>query len=153
MKKLLFGLIATVMFGFVGNAQTRDEATVKIPLSDKTLASTSGKIKIHLEIGRPRRDCLGLWICKGTVDIEVGLRSADVKNDALVMFDNKNRTATLYVQNLDTKNSGLTFQGEGEDYVSFDKFGVIVPKNYEILPSQTKIDNILYNYKVVMQLQ
>lgn len=25
MKKLLFGLIATVMFGFVGNAQTEDE--------------------------------------------------------------------------------------------------------------------------------
>ena len=139
------------MFGFVGSAQTKGVGLVKIPLSEKTITSLSEKIKLHLEIGRPRHDCLGLWICKGTFDVELG--KAENKNEALVIFENKTRTATLYFQNLDTKNNDLIFQGEGEDYVSFEKIGVIIPKNYQIISGQSKIDNIIYNYKVVMQLQ
>lgn len=147
MKKLLFGLIATVMFGFVGNAQSR----VTIPLSRNTLSNNvSGKIKIHLEIGRPRHDCLGIWICKGTVDVELGR----VTENAMFQFDSKNKKAILYIQNSgETDVSKMIFEGEGEDYVSFGKFGTIISKNYELVLKPVKIDGILYNYVVVMDLE
>ena len=138
------------MFGFVGNAQLKT-GEVKIPLSAKTISNSSlGKIKIHLEIGRPRHDCLGLWICKGTVDIEIGvLKKITKTNEAVLEFDYKNKKATLFIQNV----NGKVFEGNGEDSLSFERYGVVEAKNYDILPNTTKIDGVTYNYKVEMDLK
>jgi hypothetical protein len=150
MKKFIFGLIATVMFGFVGKAQV-NTGEVKIPLSDKTISNSSlGKIKIHLEIGRPRHDCLGLWICKGTVDIEIAVLEGIAKtNQAVIEFDYRNKKATLFIQNID----GNVFEGNGEDSLSFEKYGVVLAKNYSILSKTVKIDGVSYNYSVEMDLK
>lgn len=80
MKKLLFGLIATIMFGFVGNAQNKTDffGDIKeLNLTNVTPEVTASKIKITIlwEAGRwCFKDDPG---CKGSVV----LRTAPLKND------------------------------------------------------------------------
>jgi len=59
MKKILFGLIATVFFGLNGYAQKTN--------SD----SQNQTSKIHIEFGRKSKDCGGFGICKFTIDLEI----------------------------------------------------------------------------------
>ena len=57
MKKLLFGLIATVLFSATGNAQKGG--------SENTAS------KIHIEFGRVSKNCGGFGICVFTIDITI----------------------------------------------------------------------------------
>lgn len=76
MKKLVFGLIATVMFGLNADAKTNlplDNSTANTitDVSDQTKVD-DGKIKLTISIdwGRKSRDCRGFGICAVVVDID-----------------------------------------------------------------------------------
>jgi hypothetical protein len=59
MKKILFGVIATVFFGLSANAQ-------------KTSSDSQNQTsRIHIEFGRVSKDCGGFGICKFTIDLEI----------------------------------------------------------------------------------
>jgi hypothetical protein len=72
MKKLVFGLIATVMFGLVGNAQNGNtEPNLKsVQFSEPTVFNSS-KIKVSIDVdwGRVSKGCTGWGICGGTITI------------------------------------------------------------------------------------
>lgn len=60
MKKLIFGLIATVFFGLGANANNSIKETSKnLPIEE----STRGKVKVKLELGRQSRGCEGFGVC------------------------------------------------------------------------------------------
>ena len=65
MKKLLFGLIAIVMFGFVGNAQrvTKEDARLKFATSMSELVND---FRISYKKGTPYNDFLNTVILGGT---------------------------------------------------------------------------------------
>ncbi len=107
MKKLLFGLIATVMFGFVGSAQVKSD-------------TKSQESKIHIEFGRKSKDCGGFGICVFTIDLTI----EDLINiiGVLKTSDNGvkvNFTKEFYLQNEAMLKSGyLTLE---EDFTIDEK--------------------------------
>lgn len=72
MKKMVLGLIATVLLSVSGNA---NQISTLEKGSTKTLVSEKPKIpiKISIEFGRASKDCDGWGICK--VDINIDLES------------------------------------------------------------------------------
>jgi hypothetical protein len=66
MKKLFFGLLAMVMFGFVGNAKQLHEP---IKLHGNHISPERATLVIHLEFGRVSQNCRGFGICDFDADI------------------------------------------------------------------------------------
>ena len=64
MKKFIFGLIALVMFGFVGNAQSTTEPLYgkDVTISNSNLGKSAG-VGFLLDLGRSSRHCRGFGIC------------------------------------------------------------------------------------------
>lgn len=90
MKKMLFGLIATVLLSVSGNA---NETLTLQNLSTETKICEQPKIpiKISLEFGRASKDCDGWGICK--MDISIDLESAfkattDIKGKLILETNN-----------------------------------------------------------------
>jgi hypothetical protein len=71
MKKMVFGLIATVMLSVSGNA---NEILNLQDVSIETQVSEQPKniIKITIEFGRASRGCEGWGVCKMDIDIDFG---------------------------------------------------------------------------------
>lgn len=94
MKKLLFGLIATVMFGFVGNAQTK----VVGVFDSKETTQVSSKVKIQitgsLHKTNPRRDgtACECSACFGLCNFNI-----TITNEERLSIPTGNHLLTLYV--------------------------------------------------------
>jgi hypothetical protein len=84
MKKLVFGLIATVMFGFVGSANCVEMNTPSIQKSSKL---DYVKVSIQIDWGRVSRGCKGFGICDVTIviDIENKTFSGSAQNGSFVL--------------------------------------------------------------------
>ena len=84
MKKLIFGLIATVMFGFVGNAQGKYVLDLKNYFPKEVLASDSGKNKVEVSKDFSKK-------YNGRVYIESFVENNDIKYlKATITFDDVN---------------------------------------------------------------
>jgi hypothetical protein len=82
MKKLVFGLIATVMFGFVGSATCIE---LNIPSVQKISKLDCLKVSIHINWGRVSKGCSGFGICGVTIDIEDKAFSGSTQNGSFVL--------------------------------------------------------------------
>lgn len=70
MKKMVFGLIATVMLSVSGNAnslKTNSNPELKI----KTVETLKVRINIDITWGRKSKDCKGFGVCDADVSIEI----------------------------------------------------------------------------------
>jgi hypothetical protein len=68
MKKLLFGLIATVMLGLNVNAT---EVITKNTTNQNEADLARAKVIISIDWGRKSRDCSGFGICSITITVEL----------------------------------------------------------------------------------
>lgn len=141
MKKILFGLIATVFFGLSANAQ-------------KTSSDSQNQTsKIHIEFGRKSKDCGGFGICKFTIDLEIEdilaiINAFKTSNDGL----NINFTKEFYSKNERFLNSGfLTLE---EDYIMDKetslKLGFKYPKTLKKGKYAIKLDSKTNSYNCII---
>lgn len=141
MKKILFGLIATVMLSFVGNAQ-------------KTSSDTQNQTsKIYIEIGRKSKDCGGFGICKFTIDLEIEdilaiINAFKTSNDGL----NINFTKEFYNKNERFLNTGFFILDE--DFVidkeTSLKLGFKYPKTLKKGKYTIKLDSKTNSYNCII---
>lgn len=87
MKKLLFGLIVTIMFGIAANAQKVKEVGVKATF----------------EIGRNSKNCNGLGICtKKTIKVEISIKVETKLTSSRSGLKNNQFYGIIIPQDLDT---------------------------------------------------
>jgi hypothetical protein len=113
MKKLLFGLIATIMFGFLGNAQSKVVAVFNS--NETTQISSKIKIEINGKLHKknPKRDgticecssCFGL--CDFTISITNDRFSVPKGNHQLTLYVLEDIN---YVEDIFSIDSSLTSQ-------------------------------------------
>ena len=91
MKKLLFGLIAIVMFGFVGNAQTKNSSAKKSPWLALLTAEIDIAFGQNEVINGVRYKCIGGGICYIKLGRQANqgvIKLSDVKTNApLIAID------------------------------------------------------------------
>ena len=121
MKKLLFGLIATVLFGLSGNS-TELNSNKLLNFYPILKLNEVTKVKINLDVtwGRKSKNCEGFGICDVDVSIEIenkisNLFSATNNGNFTLEFDEKGLKS---INEIFKSNSILTIE---EDYVLSEK--------------------------------
>ncbi len=149
MKKLVFGLFAMVMFGFVGNAQEKLEGPnfdtdVKVV---NPVYSTEGKVKIiTITLGRESLHCHRWGVC------DVNVLGYDVyktgQTIAIIQSPKENPYVIVELaEELDPRKFDTDFYVEN-DVISSEKEVTIVKGIYELDKSIGKFGG----YKVLLNL-
>ena len=97
MKKMVFGLIATVMFSVNGNANSL-EANSNHELKTKTVETLKVRINIDITWGRKSKDCKGFGVCDVDVSIEIDENKMSGVNNGNGVFSlefNENQLTVL----------------------------------------------------------
>lgn len=131
MKKLLFGLIATVMFGFVGNAQTDSQNLLKDPDYQKMIGIQIDIVKSFIEkkVDFEKFDFNNNEEFLKIIDMSKDEYLSNVKLNKelatkLIQKYKLEGKSDLCGLNLDdqisqAKNSLISFQNDPESYLSF----------------------------------
>ena len=116
-------------------------------------------IHFHIEIGRPKHNCRGLWICKGSVDGDINLRpnskNEKFENSLIEVKTDKSgkKKAIIYLKDLQDKKFTGYFDGSGEKDIEIKGIGTIIAKKYQMFKSKVRKENNTYLYYVVLDLK
>jgi len=129
MKKLLFSLIATVFFGFIGSAQENLEPVYG---DDVTVLSSESSTGIFIDLGRPSRRCRGFGICirKPKPKIETELKGNSV-NLPIIKTDKEMYILVELNSFFDEKKFDTNFYVD-EDITSTEDKLVIIKNIYKL---------------------